>query len=153
MFTTTIDVLHNKSTSSLPLRRPHRPLANREIHIYKRSFDLIFGTIVVILNATQIIIICKRRKKTIYLKYLLSLSLTDLLFGLSNVVVCAIYLADVQKTDFLLDVAYSVFCFCILTSICHIIWISLSRLVAVVYPFQHNKVVTHKRVHILIILT
>ena len=87
------------------------------------------------------------------MKYLLSLSVTDLLFGLSNVIVCAIYLADVQKTDLLLDVAYSVFCFCILTSIFHILWISLSRLVAVVYPFQHNKVVTHKRVHILIILT
>ena len=87
------------------------------------------------------------------MKYLLSLSVTDLLFGLSNVIVCAIYLADVQNTDFLLDLTYSVFCFCILTSIFNILWITLSRLVTVVYPFQHNRVVTHKRVHILIILT
>ena len=45
----------------------------------------------------------------------------------------------------LLDVAYSVFCFCILTAIIHILWITLSRLVAVVYPFQHNEVVIYQR--------
>ena len=152
MFTTTIFIFQNKSTSSLP---PRRPLPEHsEVERYKRSFDLIFGIIVIILNAIQIIMICQiRRKKTIYVKYLLSLSTTDLLFGLSNVIVSAIYLAEVQKINFLLDVAYSVFCLCILTSIFHILWITLSRLLAVAYPFQHNKVVTHKRVHMLIILT
>ena len=121
---------------------------------YKHSFDVIFGIIVIILNSIQIILICRvRRKKTIYLKYLLSLSVTDLFFGVSNVIINGIYLADVQETDFLLDVAYCLFCFCILTSIFHILWITLSRLLAVVYPFQHKRLVTHKRVHIIIILT
>ena len=151
MFTTTIDVLQNKSTSSVPSGGPP---GHREKERYKRSFDVIFGIIVIILNALQIIIICQmRRKKTIYVKYLLSLSVTDLLFGLSNVIVSAIYLAEVQKIDILLDVAYSVFCLCIITSIFHILWITLSRLVAVVYPFQHNEIVTHKRVHRVIVLT
>ena len=140
----------NKSTSSLTQRRPP---GHSEVERYKRAFNIIFGIIVIILNAIQIIIICQIRKKTIYVRYLLSLSTTDLLFGLSNVIVSALYLAEVQKIDFLLDVAYSVFCLCILTSIFHIIRITLSRLLAVAYPFQHNKVVTHKRVHMLIILT
>ena len=150
MFNTTIFALQNKSNSSLPPRRPRR---HRGIDRYKRSSDLICGIIVIILNAIQIYMIRQRRKKTIYVKYLLSLAVTDLLFGLSNVIVSAIYLAEVQKTVFLLDVAYSVFCFCILTSIFHILWITLSRLIAVVYPFQHDELVTHKRVHILITLT
>ena len=58
MFNTTIDVLHNKSTSSLPPYRSLRPPANRDIDRYKRSLDLIFGIIVIILNAIQIMLIC-----------------------------------------------------------------------------------------------
>ena len=162
MFTTTIFVNQKMLPPSrpppppFPPHPPHPPpyLKLNERETYKRSFDAIFGTIVIILNAIQIILICRvRRKKTIYLKFLLSLSVTDLLFGLSNVIVCAIYLADVQEIDFLRDIAYSVFCFCILTSITFILWIALSRLFAVVYPFQNTRLVTHKRVHIIIILT
>ena len=158
MLTTTIFVTQTKlpPTQPSPSHPPPPGSYNtlNETERYKRSFDAIFGIIVIILNAIQIFLICReRRKKTIYLRFLLSLSATDLLFGLSNVIVSAIYLADVQEIDFLRDVAYSVFCFCILTSITFILWIALSRLFAVIYPFQHNRLVTHKRVHIIIIFT
>ena len=57
------------------------PLDSDEI--IKRSLEISFGILVLILNVSEIIIITKlKRKKRIYEIFILSLSVTDLLFGI-----------------------------------------------------------------------
>ena len=145
MFTTQPTYQHHP-----PPARPPAPPGET----LKRSIDLLIGMIVIIFNAIQVILIWRiKRKKTIYETFLLSLSVADFLFGLSNVVVCSVYLSKMHFKFGITDFAYTAFLFCIMTSIFHILWIALSRMWAVVYPIQHSVIVTRRKVHILISLT
>ena len=130
------------------------PKINAKDEILRRSFALVIGMLVIILNAIQVVLILRiKRKKTLYEKCLLSLSVADLLFGFSNGVVSMMYLVGIQNVIILYDITYTVFLFCILTSILHILWIALDRLWAVTFPFNHNVKATSRKLHKLIILS
>ena len=114
---------------------------------------LSFGIIVVILNIIEIIIICRlKRKKKIYEILLLSLSISDLLFGLSNGIISILYLSNI-KTNEALEISYTLYFYFIVTSVLHLIWISVDRLWAVYAPLKHNMLVTRKRTKYIIIIT
>ena len=64
----------------------------------KRSIDLCTGFLIAILNAIEIIMITKiKRKKRIYEIILMSLSVSDCLFGVSNIVVSLVFLSHSEK--------------------------------------------------------
>ena len=58
----------------------------------KRSVELSFGLLIAILNIVEIIIIVKIKRKKMYEILLLSLSVSDCMFGLSNSFVSALYI-------------------------------------------------------------
>ena len=118
-------------------------------NVLYRSIDLSFGIVIVVLNIIEITIICRLRNKKIYEVLLLSLSVSDLLFGLSNSVKCIIFLSDHKKYESL-EITYFYF---IATSILHLTWISLDHVWAVHAPLKHNINVTKKRTVTLIIAT
>ena len=131
MFNATPQVNQQTTTTTLPTSLDH--------DVFRRSFDATLGVLVVILNSIQIVLILRMaRNKTIYLKLLLSLAVADLLFGLSNIVISAIHLDQLQLNVFLItEIATTIFLFCITTSILHISWIALDRLWAVTFPIHH----------------
>ena len=136
------------------MKRRFGSLQSREDETLKNSIYVSVGVIVVILNAIQVTVLsCLKRKKTIYERFLLSLSVADLFFGFSNAIISITYLSDQKEIDLLYDIAYTIFGLCLVTSILHISWIALDRLWAVVFPFRHDTIVTVKKVHILIALT
>ena len=80
--------------------RFHKFKPDDDVIVLRRSIDLSFGIAVVILNIIEITIICRlKRKKKIHEILLLSLSVADLLFGLSNSIVCIIFLSDRRKRE------------------------------------------------------
>ena len=124
-----------------------------DVIVLRRSIDLSFGIAVVILNIIEITIICRlKRKKKIHEILLLSLSVADFLFGLSNSIVCIIFLSDYRKREGL-EITYTTYFYFIATSILHLTWITLDRLWAVHAPMKHNINVTKKRTIKLIIVT
>ena len=144
----------SNSTKSLLNRSSNKPTTTPEEEMLKRTIALIVGLTVAILNSIQMVILVrKKKKKTIYEKCLLSLSVADMFFGLSNVIVAAIYLAEKQELIIVYDITYAIFFFCVTTSILHVLWIALDRLWAVIFPFNHNVMVTGKRIHILLAIT
>ena len=117
------------------------------------SIDLSFGFAVVILNIIEIIIIGRlKRKKRIYEILLLSLSISDLLFGLSNVIISILLLSGSKKYQ-PLEITYVTYFYSIATSILHLSWITVDRLLAVYSPVKHNSYVTRKRTKYIIIIT
>ena len=124
-----------------------------DIIVLSRTIDLSFGIAVVILNIIEIAVICRlKRKKKIHEILLLSLSVADLLFGLSNSIVCIIFLSDSRNREGL-EITYTTYLYFIATSILHFTWITLDRLWAVHAPMNHNINVTKKRTIKLIIVT
>ena len=68
-----------------------------------RKIDLVAGLLIAILNIVEITMIAKiRRKKRIFEIILMSLSISDCMFGLSNVIVSSIYISNSKKYDELL---------------------------------------------------
>ena len=111
-----------------------------------RKIDLAAGILIAILNIVEIAMIGKiRRKKRIYEIILLSLSVSDCMFGLSNVVVSSIYLSNTNSYGELLETAYTSYAFFILTSIFHLIYIAVDRVMIVLKPLQYKSVFTSKR--------
>ena len=111
-----------------------------------RSINLATGFLIAILNIVEIIMITKiRRKKRIYEIILASLSISDCMFGLSNVIVSSIYLSNSCKYDNLLDGAYVSYVFFVLTSIFHLIFMAVDRVMIVLKPFQYETIFTKKR--------
>ena len=114
-----------------------------------RKIDLVAGLLIAILNIVEITMIAKiRRKKKIYEIILISLSISDCMFGLSNVVVSSIYISNSKKYDELLETAYICYAFFVLTSIFHLIFIAVDRVMIVLKPFQYETIFTNKRLKI-----
>ena len=114
-----------------------------------RSIDLTTGFLIVILNIVEIIMITKiRRKKRIYEIILVSLSISDCMFGLSNIMVSSIYLSNSCKYDELIEIAYISYACFVLSSIFHLIYIAADRVMIVLKPFQYKIIFTTKRLKI-----
>ena len=114
-----------------------------------RCIDLTTGFLIAILNIMEVIMITKiRRKKRIYEIILASLSISDCMFGLSNIVVSSIYLSNSCKYDELIETAYISYAFFVLTSIFHLIYIATDRVMIVLKPFQYEIIFTTKRLKI-----
>ena len=112
----------------------------------KRSIDLTFGVLIAILNLAEIIMIAKiKRKKKIYEIVLLSLSVSDCMFGLSNVFVSIPYIASICRFQDLVETTYTLYVFFILTSIFHLLFITLDRLIAILKPLKHRTCLSRKR--------
>ena len=112
----------------------------------KRSIDLTFGVLIAILNLAEIIMIAKiKRKKKIYEIVLLSLSVSDCMFGLSNVFVSVPYIASICRFQDLVETTYTLYVFFILTSIFHLLFITLDRLSAILKPLKHRTCLSRKR--------
>ena len=117
----------------------------------KRSIDLSFGVLIAILNIVEIIMIAKiTRKKKIYEIILLSLSVSDCMFGISNVFVSIPFLADLCTLIDFLETAYTFYVFFVLTSIFHLLFIAVDRLVAVLKPLKHKIYLSRRRFYILL---
>ena len=114
-----------------------------------RKIDLVAGLLIAILNIVEITMIAKiRRKKRIYEIILMSLSISDCMFGLSNVIVSSIYISSSKKYDELLETVYTCYTFFVLTSIFHLIFIVVDRVMIVLKPFQYETIFTKKRLKI-----
>ena len=114
-----------------------------------RKIDLVAGLLIAILNIVEITMIAKiRRKKRIFEIILMSLSISDCMFGLSNVIVSSIYISNSKKYDELLETVYTCYTFFVLTSIFHLIFIAVDRVMIVLKPFQYETIFTKKRLKI-----
>ena len=117
----------------------------------KRSLELSFGLLIAILNIAEIVIITKiKRKKKVYEILLLSLSVSDCMFGLSNSFIAVFYIANACKLDNLLETAYTSYMFFVLTSIFHLLFTTVDRLVAVFRPIQYRTYLSRRRFYICI---
>ncbi|XP_066923878.1 uncharacterized protein [Clytia hemisphaerica] len=131
-------------------RRTPPPRQRMEDQEIKRSFDLAIGLIVALLNVAEIIMILRiQRKKKIFELVLLSLSFSDLLFGLSNGAICVVFLGKWRNEE-VLEVTTSIYFLFILCSIFHLVFIALDRLWAIVRPIKHNIFMTRKKVYIIL---
>ena len=121
--------------------------------VFYRTVELCFAVMITVLNVVEIVMISTmKRQKKIYEMLLLSLSVADLLFGISNGILCVVYLLDNTKYE-VFEVTYTTYFYFVLTSILHLSWIALDRLWAVCWPFQHDMHVTRRRICKLIAAT
>lgn len=141
------------ATNSTPFSHQH-PSSPALEHIIERSVDVSLGFLVVILNTIEIILLCRiKRKKKIHEICILSLSITDLFFGLSNSSVSMVFVTKNAQSEIILDVSYSIyFCF-VVNSILHLVLITLDRLWAIFRPIKHNVFLTRKKVYWLLCTT
>ena len=107
--------------------------------------DLVFGAAVALLNIIELYLLYQVRKRKHYENILISLSFADLLFGISNVLVCTVFLADVEKRG-VLQIFNTTFFFFVVTSILHLLLIKLDRLWMVYKPIKHKIYFTGQRV-------
>ena len=120
---------------------------------WKRSTELSLGVVISILNLVEIIMIAKLgKKKKIYEDILLSLSVSDFMFGLSNVLINIVVLANDCDSEALLEATYTLYIFSILSSIFHLMFITIDRVIAVRKPLKHKIFLTRKKVKILKLL-
>ena len=110
-----------------------------------RSVDLAFAAAVALLNIFELYLLYQVRKRKHYENILISLSFADLLFGVSNVLVCTVFLADVEKHD-VLQIFNTTFLFFVVTSILHLFLINFDRLWMISKPIKHKIYFTSQRV-------
>jgi len=121
----------------------------------KAKIDIVLGLFIALLNIFEIYLLTRmrrRRKLNNYELVLLSLSVADMLFGLSNVCVGISFFASTVHEE-VFEVTVTTYFFFILTSMLHLTWITIDRLWAVYSPMKHNYQVTRKRINILLLLT
>ena len=119
----------------------------------EKSIELSLGVLIAILNLVEIIMIAKiKRKRKLYEILLLSLSVSDFMFGISNVFVNIFFLAGACGNKHFVEAAFTTYLFFVLTSIFHLSFITLDRLIAVLKPLQHKLILSRKRVYIFLIL-
>ena len=120
---------------------------------FKRSSVLSLSVVIVMLNVVEVLMILKLKKKNeIYDIILLSLSVSDCLFGLSNVFVNIFVLTGSCESEALLDVAYVFYVFSVLSSIFHLMFITMDRVKAILQPFRRKTFMTRKRIYIFLVL-
>ena len=130
-----------------------KAFANENEEKLKRSTDLCTGFLIAILNAIEIIMITKiKRKKRIYEIILISLSVSDCLFGVSNIVVSSVYLSHSRKYRDLFKAVYTIYGFFVLTSVFHLMFIGADRLMIVLIPFKYDHIFSRKRLKIAIFM-
>ena len=118
---------------------------NTDLVKQNRSIDLATGFLIAILNIAEIVMIAKiKRKKRTYEILLMSLSVSDCMFGLSNVLVSSIFLSQNCKLS-LLGKAYAFYIFFVMASISHLLFISMDRVMTVLIPFRYQAILTKKR--------
>ena len=145
--------LFNMSTYIPPVQRIKRGCGATSSEKLERSIILSTGVFVAILNLVEIVMIAKiHRKKRIYETILMSLSVSDCMFGFSNVIVSLFHLTRSYKYANLLGIAYTTYVFFLLTSIFHLIFIAVDRAMIVVIPFKYETIFTTKRLKIGIFL-
>ena len=120
---------------------------------FKRSSVLSLSVVIVILNFVEILMILKFKKKNeVYDIILLSLSVSDCLFGLSNVFVNIFILTGSCESEAILEATYVFYVFSVLSSIFHLMFITMDRVKAILQPFQHKTFMTRKRIYIFLVL-
>lgn len=113
----------------------------------KKSIELSLGVLIVILNLTEILLLLKNKNK-MYETVLLSLSVSDCMFGSANVVVNTVNLTNVCISDFALETIYTMYVFSVLTSIFHLLFIAMDRVIAVLKPLQYKIYLKKKNIYI-----
>ena len=112
----------------------------------ERSIDLSIGILKALLNLAEMIIILKiKRKRKVYEILFLSLSASDCMLGLSNGFLFVLYAVNACRYVALLETAFTLFIFSVLSSVFHILFIALDRLLAVSRPIRHKVFSTRKR--------
>ena len=117
----------------------------------KLSFLLLLGVLIALLNVLEILMIVRiKRKKKVHEILLLSLSLSDLMFGMSNIFVSSFYLNYGFTNQNLINAIYTLYFFFIISSIFHLLFIAVNSLFMVLRPLQHKTFLTRKKVYIVI---
>ena len=117
--------------------------------VLERSIDLSIGILMAILNIVEIVIILKtKRKKKVYELFLLSLSVSDCMLNLSNGFLYVLYATNACRYEVLLETAFTLYIFSMLSSIFHISLIALDRLLAVSRPLKHKVLSTRKKAYL-----
>ena len=115
----------------------------------ERSIDLSIGILIALLNLAEMIIILKiKRKRKVYEILLLSLSASDCMLGLSNGFLFVLYAVNACRYVALLETAFTLFIFSVLSSVFHILFIALDRLLAVSRPIRHKVFSTRKKAYL-----
>ena len=123
---------------------------NDENELIYEITDLIIGFLVAVLNVVEIIIIARIKKRKKYEVLLLSLSLSDCLFGIVNVILASVYISNECHARSLLECSYILYLFFVLTSMFHLAFMSIDRVIAVIKPFKHKFLLTQRRIYIII---
>ena len=120
---------------------------------WKRSTELSLGVFISVLNLVEIIMIAKLgKKKKIYENILLSLSVSDCMFSLSNVLINIVVLVKECDSEALLEATYALYIFSILSSIFHLMFITIDRVIPVRKPLKHIIFLTREKVEIFLLL-
>ena len=123
---------------------------NDESELIYEITDLVIGFLVAVLNVIEIVIIARIKKRKKYEVLLLSLSLSDCLFGISNVLLASLYISNECHARSLLECSYILYIFFVLTSMLHLTFMSIDRAIAVVKPFKHKFLLNQRRTNIII---
>ena len=123
---------------------------NDESELIYEITDLVIGFLVAVLNVIEIVIIARIKKRKKYEVLLLSLSLSDCLFGISNVLLASLYISNECHARSLLECSYILYLFFVLTSMLHLTFMSIDRVIAVVKPFKHKFLLNQRRTNIII---
>ena len=110
-----------------------------------QSVLITFGCIISILNLIETFMIAKLKKKKIYEMTLLSLSVSDCMFGLSNVIVSSIVASKLCRFEELPEFSYVLYLVFVLASIFHLIFMAIARIIFVVKLLHHKTIFTKKR--------
>ena len=117
----------------------------------KQSTGLLLGALLATLNFVEIVMIGNfKRKKKIYDTILLSFSVSDCKFGVSNVFLNIVALSEKCESEALSEATHTFYVFSILSSILHLIFITMDRLIAVLKPLQHKVFFTRKTIYIIL---
>ena len=108
--------------------------------VNNRIILVVLGLIISILNFIEVVIIARLRKKKVYEMILLSLSVSDCMFGLSNVIVSSIVVSNSCQFEKLTESSHALYLIFILASIFHLIFIALDKVVLVLKPLQHKAI-------------
>ena len=110
---------------------------------------LVVPALIIIVNVSEIYLIAKRRCHiTTYEALLLSLSVADLLVGVSTIVVAA---GIAKKKNLLAIIGSPMFYFTLMSSLLHLSTLTIDRAIAVAYPLKHRYWVSKTRIVICII--
>ena len=138
------------STKQTRTRIMAQSCGSRDLVKQNRSIDLVTGFLIAIFNIAEIVMIAKiKRKKRIYETILMSLSVSDCMFGLSNVLVSSIFLSQTCNHN-LSGSVYVFYVFFVMASIFHLLFIAIDRVMIVLIPIRYKTILTKKRLRIYI---